>query len=174
MRRPHKDRIEIGERIGVAAKPRERGAAIEQGIAMARDCAQAPRRNRRGLRSGRSSALKRISAIKQRFLIARPQRQRLVESASASASRLSACSTLAKLIKRVGRVRIDLQRRRHQPVGFAHLAALRLDQAEQMQRVEIIRRRLERARVEFFGFAQASLLMQAQRLLQGLRNIEGP
>jgi hypothetical protein len=66
------------------------------------------------------------------------------------------------------------KRRRHQAVRFAHLAALRLDQAEQVQRVEIVRGRLERAGIEFFGVAQAALLMQAQRLLQGLRNIEGP
>ena len=81
---------------------------------------------------------------------------------------------IGEIDQRIGRVRIDLQRRRHQAMRLAHLAALRLDQAEQMQRVEIVRRGLERACVEFFGFAQASLLMQAQRLLQSLRNIEGP
>jgi len=43
-----------------------------------------------------------------------------------------------------------------------------------MQRIEIVRRGLERAGIEFFGVAQAALLMQAQRLLQGLRNVEGP
>ena len=81
---------------------------------------------------------------------------------------------IGEIDKRIGRGRIDPEGRRHQAMGFAHLAALRLDQAEQMQRVEIIRRRLQRAGIELFGFAQTSLLMQAQRLLQGLRYIEGP
>ena len=36
-----------------------------------------------------------------------------------------------------------------------------------MERVEIIRRGLERARVKLLCIAQASLLMQAHRFLQG-------
>ena len=74
--------------------------------------------------------------------------------------------------QRVGGARIDLQRCRHQAIGFAHLVALRLDQSKQMQRVEIIRGGLERTGVEFLGIAQAPLLVQAHRFLQGLRNIE--
>ena len=66
---------------------------------------------------------------------------------------------IGEIDERIRRIRIDLQRCRHQAMGFAHLAALRLDQAEQMQRVEISRRRLQRTGVEFLGFAQASLLV---------------
>jgi len=51
---------------------------------------------------------------------------------------------------------------------------LRLDQAQQMERVEIIGRCLEGARVELFCLAQATLLMQGECLLQGLRNVERP
>ena len=71
-------------------------------------------------------------------------------------------------------VRIDLQGGGHQSIGFAHLAVLGIDQAEKMQGIEIVGRRLERARVKFLGLAQAPLLMQAQRILQNLRDIERP
>ena len=81
---------------------------------------------------------------------------------------------IGEVDQHVGHIRIDLQRRRHQPVGFAHLAALRLDQAQQMERVEIIGRCLEGARIELFCLAQATLLMQGECLLQGLRNVERP
>ena len=43
-----------------------------------------------------------------------------------------------------------------------------------MECVEIVRRCLERARVKLLCLAQASLLMQALCLLQGLRYVEGP
>ena len=66
-------------------------------------------------------------------------------------------------IRHVG---IDLQGRRHQSIGLAHLAVLGIDQTEKMQSIEIVGRRLERARVKLLGLAQAPLLMQAQRILQ--------
>ena len=123
---------------------------------------------------GTTERVQRIAAIEQRLLVARPQRQRLVEMRECFAIALERVQHIGEIDQRVRRVWIDLQRRRHQAVRFTHLAALRLDQAEQMQRIEIVRRRLERACIKFFGFAQAALLMQAQRLLQGLRNVEGP
>ena len=50
--------------------------------------------------------------------------------------------------------------------------ALRLDGAEQMQRVEIVRRGLEHAGIEFFRLAQPVLPVQRDRLLHGLRDVE--
>ena len=173
MRGSRKQCIEIGECIGVSAKPRARGAAIKESIAMRRIA----REHRVVTGSGFIGAVERIqciSAIDQRLRVARPQRQRLVEVRERFGVAFERVQHIGEIDQRIGRVRIDLQRRRHQAMRLTHLAALRLDQAEQVQRVEIVRRGLERTCVEFFGFAQASLLMQAQRLLQSLRNVEGP
>src|SRR6516165_10165145 len=43
-----------------------------------------------------------------------------------------------------------------------------------MQCIEVVRRRFERARVELFRLAHASLPVQGECLLQGLRDVEGP
>ncbi len=71
-------------------------------------------------------------------------------------------------------VRIDLKGGGHQSISFAHLAVLGIDQAEKVQGIEIVGRSLEGAQVKFLGLAQAPLLMQAQRILQNLRDIERP
>ena len=55
---------------------------------------------------------------------------------------------------------------------LAHLSRLRLGEPEQMQRVEIIGRGLENARVKLLGLAQPALLLQAERLLQSLADVE--
>ena len=79
---------------------------------------------------------------------------------------------MAKLHPGVGRLRVDLERGRHQPLRLAHLSRLRLGKPEQMQRVEIIGRGLEHARVKLLGFAQPALPLQAERLLQSLADVE--
>ena len=81
---------------------------------------------------------------------------------------------VGEIAQDVRHVRIDFQCRRYQSIGFAHLAVLGVDQAEKMQRIEIVGRGLEHARVKFLSFAQTPLLMQAQRILQNLRDIERP
>jgi hypothetical protein len=52
------------------------------------------------------------------------------------------------------------------------LSGLRLDGAEQMQRIEMIGRGFEDAGIKLFGVTQAALAMQADRLIHGLRDIE--
>ncbi len=47
-----------------------------------------------------------------------------------------------------------------------------LDGAEQVERIEMIGRRLEHAGIDFLGIAQAPLTMQGHRLVEGLAEIE--
>ena len=79
---------------------------------------------------GAIERVQRIAAIKQRFLIARPQRQRLVEMRQRFGVALERMQHIGEIDERIRRVWIDLQRRRHQAMRFPHLATLRLDQAE--------------------------------------------
>ena len=55
---------------------------------------------------------------------------------------------------------------------FADAAELRLDGAEQIERVEMIRRGLEHARVNFLGVAQPALPVQRQGLVERLAEVE--
>ena len=156
----------------MASHGREHGAAIETCVAAARVARQhrieACKRFLRAIERAQ-----RVCAVEQGLQIARSRGKRLIEALQSLGIPLERVQYVGDVDQRVGGVRVYLQRCRHQPIGFAHLAALRLDQSEQMQRIEIVRRGLERARVELLGIAQAPLLMQAHRLLQGLRNIEG-
>src|SRR5579862_5451024 len=56
---------------------------------------------------------------------------------------------------------------------LADAAELRLDGAEQIERVEMIRRGLEHARVNLLGVAQPALPVQRQSLVHGLTEVEG-
>ncbi len=163
--------VEIGERLFVAAEARERGAAIEHGVAMARIARQhlieagesilrAPKREQR------------VAAIMQGVQIARPQRQRFVEAVERLGVALERVQHVGEIHQDVGHFGIDLERGRHQPEGFAHLAALRFREPEQMQRVEMVRRRLQHARVKLLGLAQPPLLVQGDGVLHRLRQVE--
>ena len=55
---------------------------------------------------------------------------------------------------------VDLQRGADEPVGFSRLSALRFDCAEKIERVELIGRCLEHARVDLLRLAQPPLLLQ--------------
>src|SRR5579862_5965689 len=56
---------------------------------------------------------------------------------------------------------------------LADAAELRLDGAEQVERVEMIRRGFEHARVNLLGVAQPALPVQRQGLVHGLPEVEG-
>src|SRR5579864_6148951 len=56
---------------------------------------------------------------------------------------------------------------------LAEPAELRLDGAEQVERVEMIRRGFEHARINLLGVAQPSLPVQRQSLVHGLTEVEG-
>ena len=84
--------------------------------------------------------------------------------ASASSSRLSACSTSARFDSASAERGCDLERRGDQAIGLAGLAALVVEHAEQMQRVEIVALRLQHAGVELLRLVEAALPMQRERL----------
>ena len=163
--------IEIGQRLGVTFERRQRHAAIEQGFAVAgaslHDLLEAAQGFPRAAQCQQGAA-----AILQRVQVARINRQRLVEAIERVGVALERVQHVRKIDQRIGAARIDLERRRDQPQRFAHLPGLRLDRAEQMQRIEIIRRSLQHAGIEFFRLAQPALPVQADGVLQGLRDVE--
>jgi hypothetical protein len=111
----------------------------------------------------------RVAAALQGIGIARPQRQRLVEAIECFGVTLERAQHVGQIHPGVGHFWIELERARYQPVGLAHLAALRLRQAEQMQRVELVRRRFQHARIELLSLAQPPLLVQGDGVLHRLR-----
>ena len=113
-----------------------------------------------------------VAAIMQGVRIARPQRQRLVEAIERLGVALERVQHVGEIHPGIGRFRIELERGRHQAEGLAHLAALRLRQPEQMQRVGMVRRSLQHARVQLLSLAQPPLLVQGDGFLHCLRQIE--
>ncbi len=163
--------VEIGERRFAAAEHCERTAAAKQGVGVARiarqDLLEAGQRLLRAVEREQ-----RVAAIEQGVRVARPQRQRLVEAAKRLGVTLERVQHIGEIEPGIGRFGIDLERGRHQPIGLAHLARLRFRQPEQMQRVEIFRRRFQHARVKLLRFAQLPLPVQGDRVLHGLRQVE--
>ena len=77
------------------------------------------------------------------------------------------------MAQRLRRTRIELDRGGEQAMRLADAAELRLDGAEQIERVEMIGRGLEHAGINLLGVAQAALPVQGQRLVHGLTEVEG-
>ena len=118
--------------------------------------------------------LESIAAIEQGIWVAGPKGEGLVDGGERLVVSFEPVQDIGEIDQDIRYVRIDLQGGRHQSIGFAHLAVLGIDQAEKMQGVEIVGRAFECAHVKFLGLAQTSLLMQAQRIIQNLRDIERP
>ena len=163
--------IEIVQRLGVTFERGQRDAAIEQRFAVARRALQhlleAGERLLRAIEREQRGA-----AILQRVQIVRVDRQRSVEAVERVGIALERVQHVGEIDQRVGGARIDLDRGRDQPQRFAHLPALRLDGAEQMQRVESVRRGLQHAGIELFRLAQPVLPVQRDGLLHGLGDVE--
>src|SRR5437764_1792821 len=66
---------------------------------------------------------------------------------------------------------IDLERGPHQPVGFLEAIALRLDQPEKMQRLEMMWVRGQDRFVERLGLRQLAALMRGHGLAELGRNV---
>ena len=106
-----------------------------------------------------------IAAVVERIEMAGRQRQRLVDARQRLAAAFQRVQHERQVRQRVRRARLHFQRRGDEAVGLAGLAALMVQHAEQMQRVEVVALRLQHARIELFRLVQAALLMQRQRLL---------
>ncbi len=115
-----------------------------------------------------------VAAIEQGVWIAGPKREGPVDGGERLIVSFKSMQDIGEVNQDIGNIRIDLQGGGHQSIGFAHLAILGIDQAQQMQRIEVVGRGLERAGVKLLSLAQTPLLMQAQRFLQNLRDIERP
>ena len=112
--------------------------------------------------------------MEQGIRIVGPKREGLVDGGERFVIAFESVQDIGEIDQDIRHVRIDLQGGGHQSMGFSHLAVLGMDQAEQMQGIEIVGRGLERAGVKPLSLAQTPLLMQAQRVLQNSRDIERP
>ena len=101
------------------------------------------------------------------------ERQRLVEAAERVLILLERMEHLAEIGPGLRRARIELDRGAEQAMRLADPAELRLDGAEQIERVEMIRRGFEHARINLLGVAQPALPVQRQGLVHGLTEVEG-
>ena len=68
--------------------------------------------------------------------------------------------------------RIDLQGAGDQLQPWGGISSVELDDPEQMQRVEVVRRLVEDAAIQALGLGQAPLLMQSEGLLKRRRRID--
>ena len=100
------------------------------------------------------------------------QRARFVEAFERVRRALERMQRLPEIAPRLRRTRIGFDRGAEQPLGFAKTALLQLDAAQKIERVEIIRRGFEHARIDFFRVAQLALPVQRNRLLQRRPGIE--
>ena len=62
--------------------------------------------------------------------------------------------------------------RRHQPQGLGRLAAGQLDQPHHLQGVDVLRPHREHGGVKLLGLRQPPLIMQLERLCEGLRDVQ--
>ncbi len=112
----------------------------------------------------------RIAAMMPCVKVVGLERERLVEAFERIRIALERVLHQPEIDPGVRRARIDLERRMNEPIGLAGLTELRLDGAEEIERVEVIGRDLDDARVGLFRLAQLSLPVQGQRLLEHLRD----
>ena len=110
-----------------------------------------------------------VAAVGQRLEVIGIERERLVEARQRIRGALQRAEHEAEIGMRVRRRRRDLQRRRDQPLRLAGLAGLQLQQAEQMQRVELIGKALQDARIALLGGGELPLPVQRQCLLKRCR-----
>jgi hypothetical protein len=131
----------------------------------------------------------RLAATLQRFLVASERGER----GAPIIMRLGKFGfQLDRLVEALDRLRIALERfedqtvveqdlrrrlarahgRRDQAQGLGRLAGRKLDQPHHLQGVEVIRPDRENGGVKPFGLGQTPLLMQLERLREGLRNVQ--
>src|SRR5215471_3248968 len=113
----------------------------------------------------------RVAAQMQRVDVAGLQRERPVETLERLLIALERMQNDPEIDPCIRRAGIDLERRGDEPVGLSGLSALRLDGAEKVERVELIRQRLEYAGIDLLRLAQPPLLLQRHGLLQRLPEI---
>src|SRR5262245_37276320 len=157
--------FKIGDSLLVAAEAGQSEAAIEPRLRMTRE-------QRQGLVEGGKGVLRasqrqqHIAALIERTRIARLQRYGFVEAFEGLLVSLERVQHDPEVDPRIRSARVDLHSGADEPIGFPRLSALRFDGAEEIERVELIRRSLKHARVNLLGLAQPSLLLQRHGLAE--------
>ena len=89
------------------------------------------------------------------------ERACLIEACERLVVALERMQDLTEIGPGAARARIDLDGGREQAMRFAHAAELRLDGAEHIERIEMIRRRHEHQRIDILSLAQPALALRA-------------
>src|SRR5262249_54797719 len=113
-----------------------------------------------------SQRQQRIATLIERISIAGLQRQGFVETFERLLVSLERVQHNAEIDPCIRSARVDFKRGADEPVGFSRLSALRFDRAGEMERVELIGRRLQHARENLPALAQPPLLLQRPRLAE--------
>ena len=157
-------RIVFRERILATAALPQRIAAVDVGLDMARLEREHPVE-----RSDRFSRTRereqKIAAIVERLEMIGRNLQSLVDAGERLVVALERVQDEGKIGQRIGRARVELERGGNQAVGLARLAALVIEHAEQVQRVEVVPIVLEHAAVDLLRLVQPALPVQADRVL---------
>ena len=98
--------------------------------------------------------------------------ERLVEARQRLLVAVHGVEHEAVIQKHLRRLRPQLHRRRNEPQRRRKVAARQLDDAEHLQRVEMIGPHRQHRGVEPLGLRDPPLMVQLQRLMHGARNVE--
>jgi hypothetical protein len=158
--------VVFGDRRIVLRKRHQRIGAVDARRQMARLAREhAIERRERVLRTIQIEQHGR--AVRLRLEMVSRERERLVEARERIGGPLQRAEHQAHVGVRVGRVRGDLQRGGDQPLRLTGLSALQLQQAEQMQRIELVREAFQDAGVALLGRGELTLLVQRHGFLKG-------
>jgi len=99
------------------------------------------------------------------------ERERLLEARKRIGVALERVQHEPQVGARIGRARVDRERRADQPIGLACLPGLMLKQSQQMQRIEMVAPGFENARVDFFRLRKIAPVMEGDGLFERLREV---
>ena len=162
--------VVLGDRLGEPFQRRQCVAAIDARAGMAR------REHRHAVEGGKRvrrpvEFQQHVAAIVERLEIIRLQNERAIDGRERLLVALERGERHAEVSQRLRRLRIDLERGFDEGVGSSRLAALELDEAGKMQRVEMIGACLEHARADFFRLGEPPLPKMRYGLLDRLRDV---
>jgi hypothetical protein len=171
LRRERQRRIEIGERALKRSKRFLGETAVQPRLEMLRVVGE------HGLQFGERLAVaverdQRVGVLIKNADVVGRQRARSIETLQRLSRPLERMLGLAEIAPAVRDVRIGLDRRSEQALRLAELTLLNLDGAEEIERVEMIGRGFEDARIEPLRLAQPALPVQRHRLAERLTQVE--
>lgn len=166
-RRDAQGSLERRERVGVAVEHPQRHSAGEVRVHVPRidrqDAVEAGDRLLRPAEPGEDE-----SALEQRLRMLRSERRDAVEGRKRLRRAVEIVQAKPEIEERVRRRRVDLQGRRDEARALLVARLLAFEDAEMMQRLEMLRRAGEDVAIELLGLCELALLMQRERALQTL------